>query len=176
MLFTPRFTDCKEHQVASSDKEKAIIECGYAGNPAPKLLWVRQSDGKQLNTDVGITIETKDEHHGKYRSIITLDRDKLIAIPTTTTTKAPNAGVETSTASKYLGENYFQQLLNGGFTVKLLTSHNEQHASRNIQIVSDAQQAKVNTPASPSSCSRSTPLTSILFGFISMLFFLLAYP
>ena len=153
-----------------------MIECSYAGNPAPKLLWFRQSDGKQIHADVGITIDTKDEHHGKYKSIVTFEREKLVAIPLTTTTKAPNAGPETSTAAKVTGENFYEQLLNGGFTVKLISSHNEEKGTKNIRIVNNEQQMRVKTPDSTSSSSRSSSLTSILLGFLSMLFLFIVYP
>jgi len=120
ILFTPRFLQCDQKQHVDSLKEKSTIECSYSGNPQPKLTWLRQTDEKPITTDVGIIMETKDEHHGKYKSIVTFDRDKLIGIPlTTTTTKSPNEQANTTPQPKTTGDNYYQQLLNGGFIAKL---------------------------------------------------------
>jgi len=83
---------------------------------------------------MGITLETKDEYNGKYKSIVTFDRNKLASITTTTTT----TGQETPS-----GETYFEQLLNSGFTVRLTTSGQEK-ATRNINIVRDANQIRSN--------------------------------
>jgi hypothetical protein len=141
ILFTPRFLTCDERQHVDSTKEKSTIECSYSGNPQPKLTWLRQTDEKPITSDLGITIETKDEHHGKYKSIVTFDRDKLVVIPLTTTTKSPNAPSDTTPQPKVTGDNYYQQLLNGGFTAKL-TYNNEDKGSKKINIVGDANQAR----------------------------------
>jgi hypothetical protein len=145
VLFTPRFLKCDERQHVDSTKEKSTIECSYSGNPAPKLTWLRQTDEKPITSDLGITIETKDEHHGKYKSIVTFERDKLVVIPlTTTTTKSPSGQQDTTPQPKVTGENYYQQLLNGGFVVKLI-HNNEEKGSRKIDIVGDANQARSKT-------------------------------
>lgn len=141
VLFIPRFLDCHERQHVDSTKEKSTINCTYAGNPQPQLTWLRQTDEKPITSDLGITVETKDEHHGKYTSIVTFDRDKLVNIPITTTTKSPNAQQDTTPQPKITGENYYQQLLNGGFIAKLTYNH-EEKGSRKINIVGDANQAR----------------------------------
>jgi hypothetical protein len=144
VIFTPRFLKCDEKQHVDSAKEKSTIECSYSGNPQPKLTWLRQSDEKPITADVGVTIETKDEHHGKYKSVITFERDKLIAIPLSTTTKSPTGQPDTTAKPLATGDNYYQQLLNGGFIVKL-SSNNEDKATRKISIVGDANQARSKT-------------------------------
>jgi len=104
---------------------------------------------------MGITLETKDEYNGKYKSIVTFDRNKLISIPilTTTTTKS---GQETSS-----GENYYQQLLNNGFTVRLTTSGQEK-GTRNINIVRDVNQLRSNSLNSSITLSYSSIILSFL--------------
>ncbi|CAF3320290.1 unnamed protein product [Rotaria socialis] len=148
VLFTPRFVQCDEKQYVNSTKENATIECEYSGNPAPILTWFRQSDDKPLKSETGITIETKDEHHGKYKSIVTFDREKLITIPLSTTlsttTKLINGKPETTTKPKGIGDNYYQQLLSDGFSVKL-TYNNEEKGTRKISIVSDVNDARSNS-------------------------------
>jgi len=141
VIFTPRFLKCDEKQHVDSTKEKSMIECSYSGNPPPKLTWLRQTDEKPITSDVGITIETKDEHHGKYKSVVTFDRDKLIAIPLSTTTKSPSGQPDTTAKPLVTGDNYYQQLLNGGFIAKL-NYNNEDKGSRKISIVGDANQAR----------------------------------
>jgi len=83
-------------------------------------------------SDIGITIDIKDEQNGKYKSILTLDRNKLISIPLPTTT---NDQGNTS------GENYYQQLLNNGFSVKLTVNGNDK-GTRLINIVRDVNQVR----------------------------------
>jgi hypothetical protein len=165
--FTPRFLKCDEKQYINSTKEKAIIECSYSGNPQPKITWLRQTDEKPITSDPGISIETKDEHHGKYKSIVTFERDKLVAIPLTTTTKSPNAPTDPTPQIKIKGDNYYQQLLNGGFIARLITANNEVKGSQKINIVSDANQARANPL---NSLARQNPSTSmILFSFLIIL-------
>ena len=141
VVFTPRFLKCDEKQHVDSSKEKSVIECSYAGNPQPTLTWLRQSDERPLQYDAGVTIETKDEHHGKYKSIVTFDRDKLAAIPSLTTTKSPTGQADPTAKPLPKGDNYYQQLLNSGIVVKL-SSNNEVKATRKISIVGDANQAR----------------------------------
>ncbi|CAF1299620.1 unnamed protein product [Adineta ricciae] len=144
VIFTPRFLTCSDKQTVNSSKEKSTIECSYAGNPKPTLTWVRQTDDKSITTDAGITIKEIDEHHGKYKSIVTFERDKLIAIPLTTTTRAPGAPTDATPQAKVVADNYYQQLLNGGFIAKLSIG-NEQKAAQKIHIVKDASQARSNS-------------------------------
>ncbi|CAF1079553.1 unnamed protein product [Adineta steineri] len=171
VIFTPRFIKCDEKQHVNSTKDKAIIECSYAGNPQPKLLWLRQTDEKPVTSDAGVSIEVKDEHHGKYKSIVTFDRDKLLTIPLTTTTKAPNAPADTTPATKILGDNYYQILLNGGFIARLTNNNNEVKESRKISIVSDANQARTNPLDGSSRATIQKFSTSIiLFSFLIILY------
>jgi len=143
-------------------KEKATIECSYSGNPQPKLTWYRQSDDKLIVPDTGITIDVKDEHHGKYKSIITFDRDKLVAVPlTTTTTKSPNGPTDTTSQPKVTGDNYYQQLLNGGFVAKL-QNNNEVKDFRKINIVSDANQARTKAADNSTTKTIQNLSTSII--------------
>jgi len=172
VLFTPRFLKCDERQHVDSSKEKSTIECSYSGNPQPKLTWLRQTDEKPITSDMGITIETKDEHHGKYRSIVTFDRDKLIAIPltTTTTTKAPTDQTHTTPQPKTTGDNYYQQLLNGGFMAKL-TYNNEDKGTQKISIVGDANQARSkNIDNSTIKPIQNLSPSIILFSFLIILY------
>jgi hypothetical protein len=144
VLFTSRFGKCDEKQHVDSTKEKSTIECSYSGNPQPKLTWFRQIDEKPINLESGITIETKDEHHGKYKSVVTFDRDKLIATPLSTTTRSPTGQPNTTAKPLVTGDTYYQQLLNGGFIVKL-SHNNEDKFTRKISIVGDANQARSKT-------------------------------
>ena len=144
VIFTPRFLTCSDKQTVNSSKEKSIIECSYAGNPKPTLTWIRQTDEKPITTDAGITIKEIDEHHGKYKSIVTFERDKLIAIPLTTTTRAPGAPSNATPQAKAVPENYYEQLLNGGFIAKLFIG-NEQKAVQKIHIVKDPNHARSNS-------------------------------
>lgn len=174
--FTPRFLKCDERQHVDSTKEKSTIECSYSGNPQPRLSWFRQGDGRFLNSDAGVTVETIDEHHGKYKSIVTFERDKLVAIPLTTTTRAPNAPVETSTPARVLGDNYYQQLLNGGFVAKLFLNNNEEKGSKKINIFGDATQARANLADSSSVSSIQYRSTSILLVSLTLLFVVIQHP
>jgi hypothetical protein len=137
VLFGARFGKCDERQYVDYKREISTIECSYSGNPQPRLTWYRQSDRKPITSDFGITIDTKDEYNGKYKSIVTFDRNKLASITTTTTTTTIT-GQETPS-----GETYYEQLLNSGFTVRLTTSGQEK-ATRNINIVRDANQIRSN--------------------------------
>jgi cell wall assembly regulator SMI1 len=170
VLFTPRFIKCDERQHVDSTKEKSTIECTYAGNPAPKLTWVRQSDEKPIISDPGITIDLKDEHHGKYKSVVTFERDRLITIPLTTTTKSPNDQTNTTPSPKIPGNDYYQQLLNGGFIAKL-TYNNEDRGSQKITIVGDANQARSKVLDNSTRKSIENLSTSMIF----FSFFLILY-
>ncbi len=152
VLFTPQFFKCADRQYVDSKKDRSSIECSYSGNPQPKLTWYRQSDQKPLTYDNGITIENKDEQQGKYKSIITFDRNKLISIPLITT----NAQGNTS------GENYYQQLLNNGFIVKLTVNGNDK-GTRLISIVRDASQIRSKLSDSSTTMSLSSILLAFLF-------------
>ena len=164
ILFSPRFLKCDEKQHVDSTKDKATIECSYSGNPTPKLTWYRRVDDKPITSDPSIHIDTKDEHHGKFKSIITFDREKLVAVtPLTTTTKAPNGQTETGSQPKIQGDNYYQQLLNAGFVAKLFTLNNEQKGVQNIEIVGDANLAGSKSADSSSIKSIQNLSTSIIF-------------
>ena len=175
VVFTPRFLTCAEKQHVDSSKDKSSVHCSYAGNPAPKLIWLRQSDEKPIMAGNGITIDVIDEHHGKYKSVITFEREKLAAIPSSTTTKSPPGQPSSSTAKPLPpGDNYYQQLLNGGFIAKL-SYHDEDKGSRKIAIVGDANQArsKLSGNSSPSTFERFT--TSLLFLFSFVLVYLIQH-
>ena len=176
VLFTPRFLKCEERQHVDSTKEKSTIECSYSGNPQPRLSWYRQSDGRALNSDLGVTVETVDEHHGKYKSVVSFDRDKLLAIPLTTTTRAPNAPVETSTPARVLGDNYYQQLLNGGVVAKLFLNSNEEKGSKKITIFGDANQVRANLADSASISSIQCRSTSLLLFSLTLLLVVIQHP
>ena len=115
-----------------------------------------------------LQLNTKDEHHGKYKSIVTFDRDKLVAIPLTTTTKAPNVQPDTTSASKIKGDNYYQQLLNGGFIAKLIAPNNEEKGARKINIVSDLNLAKSGQLNSSAIKNLSTSI--VLFSLLIILY------
>ncbi|CAF0955827.1 unnamed protein product [Adineta ricciae] len=153
VLFTPNFLDCSERQFVDPRKDQSSIECSYNGNPAPQLTWLRQSDQRLVTSDAGITIETKDESKGKYRSIVTFDRNKLTSLPLP---PMKNGSVE----------NYYQYLLNNGFLVKLTVNGNEK-GTRAIKIVKDARQ--VQSKVSSSSTTTISLATMILLAF-SLLF------
>jgi hypothetical protein len=171
IIFTPRFLKCDDRQHVDSTRDKSTIECSYSGNPAPKLTWFRQTDDKPIILDAGVTVDTKDEHHGKYKSVVTFDREKLVAMPlTTTTTKAPSGQGDTTAQPKLAGENYYQQLLNGGFVAKL-TYNNEEKGSQKISIVGDANQARSNILDSSTIKPIQNLSTSIiLFSFLIILY------
>ena len=157
VLFAPRFLQCEERQHVDVEKNQASIECSYGGNPVPILTWRRQTDQRAISTDAGVTIETKDEHHGKYRSIVKFDRSKLLAISSTSPGTSPATGqAETSAV------NYYQQLLNGGFIVQL-TVNGIDRGTRVIHIVRNANQIRVNPSDSSASISLSSMLVSLLF-------------
>ena len=107
------------------------INCSYAGNPKPELTWFRQIDDKPLAPASGITVHTIDEHHGKYTSVVTFDRDKLAAVPTSTTPKPPTGSTDSSAKPLPAGENYYQQLLNGGFIAKITYNNEEKETRKN---------------------------------------------
>ncbi|CAF3943092.1 unnamed protein product [Adineta steineri] len=145
VIFTPRFIKCEEKQYVNSTRDKSTIVCYYAGNPQPKLLWLRQTDEKHVTSDAGVTIEVTDEHHGKYKSAVTFDRQIL-------TTKEVN---------------YYEQLLADGFIVRLTNNNNEVRESRKINIVSDPNQARTNPFDSLSRATIQNFSTSIiLFSFL----------
>jgi hypothetical protein len=157
VLFAATFTKCEERQFVDAKKDQSAIECSYRGNPQPKLTWLRQSDQKPITSDYGVHIDTKDESNGKYKSIVTFDRNRLTSIPLPTTTSTH--GQENPS-----GENYYQQLLNKGFLVKLTVNGNEKN-SRNINIVRDVNQIRSNSLNNSITYSYS----SILFTFLLLL-------
>ncbi|CAF5001466.1 unnamed protein product, partial [Rotaria sp. Silwood1] len=155
-----------------STKENATIECSYSGNPAPTLTWFHQTDEKPIRSETGITIETKYEHHGKYKSIVTFDREKLIAMSLTTTTLATssNGKSDITIKPKATGDNYYQQLLNDGFIVKL-TYNNEEKGLHKINIVSDVDEVRSNTVDSSSIKTIQNLSTSLmLLSFLTVLY------
>ncbi|CAF0776165.1 unnamed protein product [Rotaria sordida] len=176
VLFTPRFLKCEEKQYVNSTKENATIECSYSGNPAPTLTWFRQIDEKPIKPETGITIETKDEHHGKYKSIVIFDREKLISMPstttlTTTTIKSSNGKSDLINKPKAIaGDNYYQQLLNDGFIVKL-THNDEVKGFHKITIVSDINEVR-STKLDNSSIKTIQNLSTsiILLSFLTVLY------
>lgn len=175
VTFTPRFLTCSEKQYVDSAKDKAHIQCSYAGNPEPQLVWLRQTDEKPVTTGNGITIDVTNEHHGKFKSVITFERDKLIALPLSTTTKAPNGQPASSTAKPLpAGDNYYQQLLNGGFIAKL-SYHNEDKGSRKINIVGDANQARSKVLDNSSRKTFESVSTSLLFLFSFVLLYMIQH-
>jgi hypothetical protein len=109
---------------------------------------------KPITSDFGITLDTKDEYHGRYKSIVTFDRNALQSIQLTTISSQGNV----------TGENYYQQLLNNGFTVKLTVNGNEK-AAKIINIVRDANQ--IRSRLSDSSIKDS--FSSILLSFLLIL-------
>lgn len=173
VLFSPRFGKCDEKQYVNSTKETASIECSFAGNPPPKVTWIRLTDNRTLAPDTGITIETKDEQHGRYKSVVTFERDKLVTIPPLTTTKSPNGQPEPANAPKLFDGNYYQQLLNSGFIVKLLSGNNDEKGLHRISIVGDAKQAQAAPRDASSSATAGDYLsTSIrLLSLLSLLLF-----
>ena len=112
----------------------------------------------------GIHIETKAHNHGRYTSMITFDRDILVNTSTTTTTKAP---ADSTTQSKVIGDNYYEQLLNGGFTVKFTDINNEESISRNITIVRDAKD--VQSKSTKNSAIQNLSTFIILFSALFIL-------
>lgn len=176
VLFTPRFLTCDEKQYVNSSQEQETIECSYSGNPAPQLTWLRETDQKPITSDLGITVEVRDDHHGKYTSIVTFDRNKLISIPTTTTTKTTT--IKTSSekqgptkTKKGMGENYYQQLLEGGFIAKLLLN-GEERGTKIVSIASDVSEVRSNSINNSSTILAIKNLSTsiILFSLLSILF------
>jgi len=146
ILFAARFLKCEERQYVDSKVDQSSIECSYSGNPQPKLNWHRQSDQAPLVSDGGFKIETKDEQNGKYKSIFTFDRNKLITIPS---------------QENLSGENYYQQLLSKGFSVKL-TVNGIEKATRNINIERDVKRMRSGSWNKSMKISCSTILLSFL--------------
>jgi hypothetical protein len=165
VLFTPKFIKCHEGQHIDSSKEQATIECSYGGNPKPTLTWYRASDNKSLIPESGVTVDIIDEQHGKYKSVVKFERDKLIAIPTTTAQTTTNAQGEIGSSTSS-ADNYYQQLLNNGFLVKL-TINGVEKDRRSIKIFSDANQARSQTTNRSTSMKISTCL--MLFSLMAMI-------
>ncbi|CAF4358764.1 unnamed protein product, partial [Rotaria sp. Silwood2] len=140
----------------------------------------RQTDEKPIKTETGIAIETKDEHHGKYKSIVIFDREKLSSIPLTTTmtttiTKSSNGKSDITIKPKLAGDNYYQQLLNDGFIVKL-SYNNEEKGLHKISIVSDINDARSNALDSSSTKTIQNLSTSIiLLSFLTVLYMIQYY-
>ncbi|CAF1160503.1 unnamed protein product [Rotaria sordida] len=154
VLFAPRFIKCNESQYIDPKKNQSIIECSFSGNPQPTLIWFRQTDKKPLLSDNngGIIINIKNESYGKYKSILTLNKNKLISMPIT---KIINGqGNKTD-------ENYYQQLLNDGFSVQLNVNGIDK-GKRIINIVRDVNQIRSLSSNSSMIISFSSMLLSFL--------------
>ncbi|CAF0910560.1 unnamed protein product [Adineta steineri] len=128
VLFTPRFIRCDKKQRVNTTNEQSTIECSYAGNPKPELIWLRQTDRYPITKDDGIIIETIDQHHGTYKSIVTFNRRALTTI-------------SDGKQSTKTDDNYYQKLVNGGFIVQL-KHNNEIKDTRRITIVDGDNQSK----------------------------------
>lgn len=148
VLFGPRFNKCEENQYVDMKKNLSTIECAYSGNPQPNLLWLRQSDKKPITSDVGITVQVKNETNGKYRSIVTFEQQKLINISTISKTNGQTNKSE---------NNYFEQLLNDGFIVQLNVNGNDK-GRRLIKIVRDENQIRSLTVNKSTTISYSSIL------------------
>jgi hypothetical protein len=151
VLFAPNFIKCEQQQFVDPRKDLSTIECSYSGNPQPRLTWLRRTDQKPITSDHGVTVETKNESHGKYRSVVTFDQNKLTAIPLPPVNNTAPA------------ENYYQYLLNKGFLVKLTVNGNEK-ATRAIDIVRDASQIRLK--ASNSSTTATSLPSIVLLAFL----------
>jgi hypothetical protein len=127
VLFAARFLKCEERQYVDSKQDQSSIECSYSGNPQPKLIWLRQTDQKVIESEPGVTIEKKDEQNGKYKSIVRFDRNRFLANP--------------PLQENLSGDDYYQRLLTNGFLVKLTVNGNEK-STRIINIVRDANQIR----------------------------------
>lgn len=173
VLFAPRFVKCDEKQYVNSTIEKATIECSYAGNPAPTLEWFHFTDEKPVKAGpgTGITIETIDEHHGRYKSILTFEREKLATIPMTTTTttttsmtttlKMVNDKSETTTKPPVIADNYYQQILNDGFIVKVMLG-GQAKETKKIHTVTDANEVRSKVVNNSSTTAIQYLSTSII--------------
>jgi hypothetical protein len=151
VLFTPRFLKCDERQHIDMKQEQSILECSYSGNPAPTLTWQRKSEKKPIQNESGITIETKDEYHGRYKSILKFDRTKLGSLPSTIATTLSTNPVNSSI------DNYYQQLLDDGFTVQLTVNGNDR-GTRAISVIYHVDEIRL----SPVNSSTSLCLSWIL--------------
>lgn len=156
VLFTPRFVKCDENQFIDTKKNQSTIKCSYSGNPQPTLIWLRTTDQKPITTDFGITIDTKNDTHGQYESVVTFNRSKLITIPLTTTTTVTTNNQNKSEA------NYYEQLLNNGFIVQLLV-HGVEKDRRTINIIRDADEMRAILSDKSTTISLSSMLLSFLF-------------
>ncbi|CAF0897747.1 unnamed protein product [Adineta steineri] len=128
VLFTPRFIRCDKKQRVNTTNEQSTIECSYAGNPKPELIWLRQTDRYPITKDDGIIIETIDQHHGIYKSIVTFNRHALTTI-------------SDGKQLRKTEDNYYQKLLNDGFIVQL-KHNNEIKDTCRITIVDGDKQSK----------------------------------
>lgn len=149
VLFDARLLTCHDRQYVDSKQDHGSIECSYSGNPAPTLVWLRRSDRKAITTDQGITVEINNESHGKYKSIVKFDRNRLNINPI-------------QTSLNITGENYYQQLLNNGFIVQLLANGKEK-TTKNITIVADKSQIQTKFANYSNSITHSTILVGFLF-------------
>lgn len=152
ILFAPRFLKCDDSQFVDSKKNQSSIECSYSGNPAPVLNWIRQTDKKPLTPDTGITIEVKNESYGKYKSILTFNREKLVSMPLIPKTTGNGNKTE---------ENFYQQMLNDGFIAQLTFSGNEKD-KRVITIARDPNQIRSFSSIGSTIYSLSPMLLSFL--------------
>lgn len=174
VLFTPRFLKCDGTQYVNSTIDRTTIECSYSGNPSPTLAWFHQTDERPVKSGpgTGMTIETIDEHHGKYKSILTLEREKLTATPLTTTTtttttmtttlKTANGKSDTTAKPKAAAVNYYQQILNDGFIVKIM-HNNEEKGTQKINIITDSSELRPKFVNSSPSSTIQYFSTSIIF-------------
>jgi len=130
VLFAPRFLICKDRQHIDSQQESTFVECSFSGNPSPTLIWRRHNhDQRIIGPEAGIQIETIDEQNGRYKSFLRFNRTKLSSMPVATNSNGTQ------------DENYYQELLNGGFIAQL-TINNVEKAKQIIRIDRHASQAR----------------------------------
>ncbi|CAF5093182.1 unnamed protein product, partial [Rotaria magnacalcarata] len=87
-----------------------------------------------------------------------------------TTTKPIDGKPEITEKPKVIGDNYYQQLLSDGFSVKL-TYNNEEKGTRKISIVSDVNDARSNSLDNSSTKTiQCLSTTIILLSLLTILF------
>lgn len=86
----------------------------------------------------------------------------LPIITTTTTTKSPNGKTDATIKPKGAGDNYYQQLLNDGFIVKLTTGV-EEKAAQKINVVTDVNEVRAHSADSSSTKTIQCLSTTIIF-------------
>ena len=129
VLFAPRFLVCQDRQHLDPQQESPFVECSFSGNPSPTLIWRRHNDQRIIGPEPGVTIETKDEQNGRYKSILRFNRTKLASMPVS------------SNANGTTDENYYQEFLNGGFIAQL-TINNVEKAKQIIRVDRHAGQPR----------------------------------